>query len=110
MAFLIIVAVIIFFSWRFIATVVGGAIAFSIFVIRHIHFILPLLLFSWAWYRFGLLVAVLISLLIMIAGYFAVIKIIEAHANKGVPNSLIIQTKEQNKLIPAVKATKPQDN
>lgn len=49
MAFLIIIAVIIFFSWRFIVAVVGGAIEFSIFVIRHIQVILPLLLFSWVW-------------------------------------------------------------
>lgn len=110
MAVLIIVAVIIFFSWRFIAAVVSGAIAFSIFVIRHIHFILPLLMFSWVWYRFGLLVAVIITLLIIITGYFAIINIIEAHTNNDAPNSLIIQTKEQNKLIPALKATKPQDN
>ncbi|QYU57964.1 hypothetical protein K1728_00700 [Weissella confusa] len=110
MAFLIIMAVIIFFSWRFIAAAVGGAIAFSMFVIRHIQFIFPLLLFSWVWYRFGLLVAVIITLLIIITGYFAIINIIEAHTNNDAPNSLIIQTKEQNKLIPALKATKPQDN
>lgn len=110
MAFLIIIAVIIFFSWRFIVTVVGGAIEFSIFVIRHIQVILPLLLFSWVWYRLGLLIAVLFMLLFVIVSYLAIIKIVEARSNKVVPNSLIVPTKEQNKLIRAVKAIKPQDD
>lgn len=110
MAFLIIIAVIIFFSWRFIVAVVGGAIEFSIFVIRHIQVILPLLLFSWAWYRFGLLIAGLFTLLFVIVSYLAIIKIVEARSNKVVPNSLIVPTKEQNKLIRAVKAIKPQDD
>lgn len=110
MAFLIIIAVIIFFSWRFIVAVVGGAIEFSIFVIRHIQVILPLLLFSWAWYRFGLLMAALFALLFVIVCYLAVIKIVETQSNRVVPNSLIIQTEEQNKLIRAVKAVRPKDD
>ena len=112
MAFLIIIAVIIFFSWRFIVAVVGGAIEFSIFVIRHIQVILPLLLFSWAWFRFGLLLAALFTLLFLIVCYVAVINIVGVRSNKMVPNSnsFIVQTEEQNKLIRAVKAVRTKDD
>ena len=49
-------------------------------------------------------------LLFVIVSYLAIIKIVETRSNKVVPNSLIVPTKEQNKLIRAVKAIKPQDD
>ncbi len=109
MAFVIILLIALFFSWRFIVTVVNGAIQFSIFVIRNVQIILPLMIFSWVWYRFGLLVAISVTLVILIGVYIFVLKIIESNSNSIAPHPVTIQPENRNKLISPVKAVKPRD-